>query len=236
MKKILFSLLFLGSVVANAQSVDEIVAKNAAAIGGVDKINAIKTATMSGVMTVQGMDLNMTIQILNRTAIRTDIEVMGQTITMVYNDGAAWQINPMMGSSDAQDLPKEALDDLKWQTYIGNSGLIGFKDRGMTAEYTGEQTVDGKKMYVIKVSSKEGNISTYFVNQADNLVYKMIAKRNMQGQEIEAETVFSNYKEINGIKFAMSRTTSFEGQTVQEMNLDKFELDKTIDASVFKKS
>jgi hypothetical protein len=235
MKKILFSLFFLGSMIANAQSVDEVVAKNTAAVGGLDKFNAIKTATMSGMMTVQGMDLNISIQVLNKKAVRTDVEVMGQTVTVVYNDGAGWQINPMLGSSDAQDLPKEALDEAKWQCYL-SSALIDYKERGLTAEYAGEQTVEGKKMYVVKLTSKDGNVSSYFINQADNLIYKVVAKRNMQGQEIEAETVFSNYKEYNGMKFAMTRATNFEGQTVQEMNFDKFELDKTIDASVFKKS
>ena len=222
-------------MVANAQTAEEIIAKNSAAVGGLDKFNAIKTATMSGMMTVQGMDLNISVQILNKTAVRTDVEVMGQTVTIVYNDGAGWQINPMMGSSDAQDLPKEALDEAKWQCHLG-SGLMDYKERELKAEYTGEQTVDGKKMYVVKTTSKEGNVSTYFINEADYMIYKVVSKRNVQGQDVEAETLYSNYKEINGMKFAMTRSTNFEGQTVQEMTFDKFELDKNIDASVFKKS
>jgi hypothetical protein len=235
MKKLLVAFAIFGSLIANAQSADEIIAKSAAAVGGLDKFNAIKTATMSGVMTVQGMDLNISLQMINKKAVRTDIEVMGQSVTVVYNDGAGWQLNPMTGNNEATDLPKEALEEAKWQCYVSN-GLIDYKERGMSAEYKGEETVDGKKMFVIKLSSADGRNNTYYVNQADYLVYKTIAKRNVMGQDVEAETVYSNYKEYNGVKVATTRATNFEGQTVQEMNFDKIEFDKPIDASVFKKA
>lgn len=235
MKKILVAFAILGSLFANAQSADEIIAKSAAAVGGLDKFNAIKTATMSGVMTVQGMDLNISLQMINKKAVRTDVEVMGQSITVVYNEGAGWQLNPMTGNNDATDLPKEALDEAKWQCYVSN-GLIDYKDRGLDAAYKGEETVDGKKMYVINLSAADGRSNTYYVNQADYLVYKTISKRNVQGQDVEAETIYTNYKEISGVKVATTRTTNFQGQTVQEMNFDKIEFDKPIDASVFKKA
>ena len=56
----------------------------------------------------------------------------------------------------------------------------------------------------------------------------------MQGQEFDFETYYSDYKEFGGIKFAMSRSQKVEGQVVQEMNMEKVELNAAIDESIFK--
>ena len=60
-------MLVLGLVVAvstaraQTPSVDEIVAKNLAARGGVDKLRALTTMKMTGTVNVQGMDMPLTV-------------------------------------------------------------------------------------------------------------------------------------------------------------------------------
>ena len=46
-------------------------------MGGLEAFNAVKTAKMTGTVSVQGMDLPLTIQIINGKAIRNDVDVMG---------------------------------------------------------------------------------------------------------------------------------------------------------------
>src|SRR3954464_5131348 len=65
MKKILFVFFAFMLVKANAQSADDVIKNYTNAMGGLDKFNAIKTLKMSGTVTVQGMDLPITIQIIN---------------------------------------------------------------------------------------------------------------------------------------------------------------------------
>ena len=52
--------------------------------------------------------------------------------------------------------------------------------------------------------------------------------------EMDVETYFSDYKDINGLKFSMSRSQKVQGQVFQEMHIDKIELNVTIDENVFK--
>ena len=95
--------------------------------------------------------------------------------------------------------------------------------------------MDGITVQKLKLTSKEdGRITTYYINAATSLVHKSVTKREMQGQEFDFETYYSDYKEFGGIKFAMSRSQKVEGQVVQEMNMEKVELNAAIDESIFK--
>ena len=72
MKQIFFGLLALTALSAQAQNADEIIQKYANAMGGLDNFNKVKTVKMTGTVTTQGMDLPITIQIVNGKAMRSD--------------------------------------------------------------------------------------------------------------------------------------------------------------------
>ena len=78
-------------------------------------------------------------------------------------------------------------------------------------------------------------MTTFFINTADNTVIKSVSKRNMQGQEAEVETLFSNSKDFNGLKFALTRSQKLNGQVFQEINIKTVELNVPIDEKVFDK-
>src|SRR5215831_13203155 len=110
MKSIFFAFCALAIIKANAQSstgsakslsADEVVQKYAAAMGGLDNFNNIKTAKLSGTVSANGYDLPITVQVVNGHAMRTDVEVMGQSIVNAYKDGKGWKINPFQGAADA---------------------------------------------------------------------------------------------------------------------------------------
>ena len=83
MKKILFILLSFVFVSANAQTVDEVIQKYTANMGGLEAFNKTTSAKMTGTVTAQGMDFSATTQILNGKGMRTDVEVMDKTIVNV---------------------------------------------------------------------------------------------------------------------------------------------------------
>src|SRR4030095_17022605 len=120
MKKILFTLLGLAFITANAQGVDEIMQKYIANLGGLDAFNKVKTAKMTGTLEVQGNDLPITNQIINGRAMRSDIEVMGQYITNSYIDGKGWKVNPVSQTPDVMDATEEDLAEFKSQSRLAS--------------------------------------------------------------------------------------------------------------------
>ena len=235
MKKILFVLLSLITIAAYTQNADDVIQKYTTAVGGLSAINAIKTMKMTGTVTTQGYDLPITLQVINGKAIRTDIEAGGQMIVNAYKDGKGWKINPFAGATTAADMSSEELADYKTQSTLA-SNLMDYKARGHTVEYLGGEDVDGVKTHKIKMTTKEDNkVSTYFISTTDNTLIKSVTTRNMQGQDMEVESFFSNLKDFNGLKFALTRVQKVGGQVLQELNFKDLQFNVAIDEKIFDK-
>ncbi|MBE2230181.1 MAG: hypothetical protein IAE96_06040 [Chitinophagaceae bacterium] len=235
MKHILFAFLTLSFFTAAGQTADEIVQQHANAMGGLDAFNKVSTYKMTGSASAQGMDLPVTTVIINGKSMRTDVEVMGQSITNVYHNGTGWKINPFAGATEATEVTGTELIDFKAQTSLA-SNLMDYKQRGHKVELLEPVTEEGIKMFRLKLTAKEdGRVTTYFINSTDFLVKKSVTLREIQGQEMEITTFYSDYKEFGGLKFAGIRRQEVMGQVMQELHLEKVELNLTIDESVFNK-
>ena len=235
MKGILFGIISFVFISAHAQTADQVIQKYTTAVGGLAAFNAVKTAKMTGIVTSQGNELTLTVQIINGKAVRNDLAAMGQSVTNSYKDGKGWKINPFAGITTATDMTSAELIDYKSQTMLANN-LMDYKARGHKVELVGQEVVDGIKTNKIKLTNKDDNkITTFFISAADNTLVKSVTTRNMQGQEIDVETFYSNIKEFNGMKFATTRIQKLGGQTLQEVNIKTIEFNIQIDEKIFDK-
>lgn len=233
MKKLLFAVLSFAVVSAQAQSADEVIQKYNANMGGLEAFNKITSAKMTGAVATQGMDLPLTTQIINGKAMRTDVIVMSAPVTNCYNNGKGWKINPYAGAETATEVTGAELSDFKAQSSLANQ-LMDYKARGHQVEMQGEETVDGIKTFKIKLTNKDdGKVTTYFIAKPDYTLIKSVGTREIQGEEIEVETFYSDLKEIGGVKFFMFRSSRIEGQEFQGIKLDKIELNIKIDEKIF---
>lgn len=234
MKKIIFLLLTLIFIKANAQTADEVIQKYATAMGGLENFKKVKTLKMTGTVTAQGMDLPLTIQVINERAVRTDVEVMGQSVISAYKDGKGWKINPFAGAPTATDVTGTELADVKNQCYLA-SQLMNYKNRGDKVELQGQETLEGVKTYKILLTDSANTATTFYVDAATYLPVRIMAKREMMGREMDLATTFSDFKDFNGLKFSTSRVQKNGDQVLQEIHIDKIELDVPIDEKIFDK-
>jgi hypothetical protein len=236
MKKLIFSILTLAFVSANAQTTDDIIQKYSKAMGGLAAFNAIKTMKTTGTFTTQGVDLALTSQIINGKAIRNDVQAMGQTVINSYKDGKGWKINPFAGITPVTDMTPEELIDFKSQSMIA-SQLMDYKLRGHKVELQGQEDVEGIKTYKIRLTNKDDNkVTTYFISVTDNTIIKSVSTRQLQGQDIEIETFYSDIKDFNGLKFPMLRIQKMQGQVFQQIKIATIEFNVPIDEKIFDKS
>ena len=236
MKKILCAILSFAFVSANAQTADDIIQKYSKAMGELAAFNAIKTMKTTGTITTQGVDLALTSQIINGKAVRSDVQAMGQSVINSYKDGKGWKINPFAGVTTITDMTPEELIDFKSQSMIANQ-LMDYKARGHKVELQGQEDVEGVKTYKIKLTNKDDNkVTTYFISVTDNTIVKSVSTRQLQGQDIEIETFYSDIKDFNGLKFPMVRTQKMQGQVFQEIKIATIEFNVPIDEKIFDKS
>lgn len=233
MKKILFIAACFAFVSSGAQTADEIIQGFTTKIGGLENFNKVKTARITANFNTQGLDLPMTIQIINNRASRTDLDADGKTVTWVYKDGKAWTVNPFAGINSPKELTGQEFSDFKAQSTLA-SALIDHKARGHQVELQGQEVVEGIKTWKIKFTNKEdGKIIYCFINTTDSLLIKTVADREMQGQTVSTEVWYSDLKEFGGLKFFMTKTSKIDGEIFQTTTFSNVELNVPLDEKIF---
>jgi len=235
MKKLMLAFSSFVALAASAQTADEIIQRYTAGMGGLDAFNKTTTAKMTGTVTLQENDFPLTSQIINGKAMRTDVDVMGQQVINVYNNGTGWKINPYAGATTATDVTGTELNDFKAQASLANN-LMDYKNRGHQVELLGQGDVGGVKTFKIKLTTKEdGRITTFYISTSDYTLLKSETTRPFQGQDANFETFYSDIQVIGGLKFSMTRSQQVDGQQVQGLHFDKIELNVPVDEKIFAK-
>ncbi len=236
MKKLLFAVLCVAMLSANAQTADEIIDKYAANLGGLAAYNKINSAKLTGTYSIQGNELPLTIVIINGKAMRSDVEAMGQAVVNVYHNGKGWKVNPFAGATAPTDVTGTELNDFKIQSYLAPQ-LMDYKSRGHSVELVGKETIEGVETYKIKLTNKDdGKATTYNIAVKDYSMVRSVTTREIQGQQMEVEAWFSDLKDFNGVKFYMTRESKIEGQVFQSVKYDKIELNVPVDEKIFEKN
>lgn len=233
MKKLLFLLAGLAFLSAGAQTVDDVIQKSSANYGGLDAFNKIKTVKMTGTLTTQGMDLPITIQVINGRAVRTDVEAMGSQVIRAYKDGKGWIQNPFAGATTPTEATGADLVDLKQQAMLA-SPLMDYKARGHQVELQGQEDVKGEKAFKIKLTSKDdGKAVFFYLRVSDYSLIKTESEREIQGQTVTIETWFSDVKDFNGTKFFMTRVQKINGEEFQSIKFESLTLNVPVDEKIF---
>lgn len=238
-KILLFTLAFgfLFSLYASAQTADEIIKKNIDAKGGLGKFKSIKTIRLTGLFSMPSMgieDALITIVAKRPNLIRLDIEVMGMVVVRAFDGETAWQTMPTeMGDLETDEMPESDAEEMRRDSDF-DGHLIDYKKKGHKVELVGKEDVEGTEVYNLKVTLKDGYVVNYYFDTKNFLDLKSKAITSFQGQEVEGETFYSDYKEIAGILFAHSIEMKLDGQTNQQVIFEKVELNVDVEDAYFK--
>ncbi len=233
MKKLFFFFLGFTFLSASAQTVDEVIQKYAANMGGLEAFNKIKTAKMTGTFSAQGNDLPMSIRVVNGKAFRTDLDVPGTPVIRVYNDGKGWTQSPFGGATTPRETTPTELNDFRPQCRLA-SPLMDYKAHGHQVELMGQEDAEGVKAFKIKLINKDDGRTTYYYVKADDYtLIKTSTERDINGQTATLEVLYSDLKDINGVKFFMTRMQRMNGEVFQTTKFSAIELNVPIDEKIF---
>lgn len=204
----LFILALVVAQFAQAQTVDEIINKHIAAIGGKDKLDKIQNLVMEGNLTVQGTEVAVTITQVHNKLNRQDITAMGMRGFDMMTDKEGWQYMPFQGMQKPE--PKSAEEVKEGQTDLDIAGpLVDYVSKGHKLELQGKEDVDGVSCYKIKATLSTGKVVTFFIDTSAYLIKRAKETRNFNGQAVELQTDLADYKEVEGVKMPYSITQQF---------------------------
>jgi len=167
---------------------EKVVNKYIEAIGGKEKVMAVKTVMMVSNARIQGTPLLMTMKASSPNKTSQVISVMGTVFQKAVFDG---ENGYEESRGQRREMEGDALEKAK-------SGNALFEDLGYTAgELVRIEPLEGKNAIVLKYLDKE-----VFYDMATGLKVKAVETiKAPNGKEVKVPTTFSDYKAVNGILF-----------------------------------
>ncbi len=230
-------LLVSVAAVAGAQTADEIVAKTIAA-QGLDKMKSVQSRRMTGTMTLTppGMDVAITIENKRPNKTRGTLVVQGIENVQAYDGQTGWTFMPVQGKPTPEPATADELKDLQEQADMDGE-LVDYKAKGHLVELVGKEPVQGTDAYKLKVTLKNGDVQYQYIDAASYLPIKMTTTRTINGAQVNAETLISDFKDESGVLLphAIEVTLPIAGTTItQKVTVQKVEFNVPIEDSRFK--
>jgi zinc protease len=177
--------------IPDGMTAESVVNKYITAIGGKEKVMAVKTTMTVANATIQGTPLVMTMKAGSPNKTSQEISVMGNTMQKAVFDGEK-------GYQEAQGQKKEMTPE---EITKAKSESALFNDLVYTSgELIRVEPLEGKNAIVLKYNDTE----VYYDMTSGLKVKEVKTAKGPDGKEISVPTVFADYKEVNGIKFPHS--------------------------------
>ncbi len=182
----------------------EVVGRYIDAIGGRDKLEEIQDITINSGMSMQGMNFEINIRQKAPNKMLLETLMGGNVMSKQVFNGEKAQVTSPMGS---QELSGSDLEEMKIQSTLNLE--LYFNEMGFKVELKGAEDVDGKPAWKVQLTKPSGQTSVVFYDQKNGLKLKSVSQ---QGQ-MTITTVYSDYREVDGILFPFTSKQSVGPQS-----------------------
>jgi hypothetical protein len=225
---------------------DAILDKAIKALGGEEKLRALKAVTWKakGTWTLGKSQGNFasqagnfasqaTVQGLDHFRQEFDLEFANNKLNLVtvLNGDKGWR--KFLGM--ATELGKDDIADEKRAVYIQMIPvtLLPLKGKEFKLKAAGEEKVNDKPAAGLLVTGPDGMDFTLYFDKKSGLPVKLVAKVTGFEGDFNLETTFGGYKEFGGIKKATKVERKRDGEKYMEQEITEFKAVDKVDAKSF---
>ncbi|MGA8028141.1 MAG: hypothetical protein WB992_13440, partial [Bryobacteraceae bacterium] len=181
-----------------AQTVDEVIAKNIEARGGLENLKKVNTIRMTGKFSAGSFRASFVQEIKRPNKIRQEMIIQGMAETQAYDGKTGWQVSPFEGRKDPDLMSADDMKPLVEEADI-DGPLVDYKNKDHRAELIGHDSVEGTDCYKVKLSLANGDVWYYYIDTDSFLELKIETERNIRGTVRYDETLYGDYDQVNGV-------------------------------------
>lgn len=213
---------------ALGQTVDEIVAKNVEAKGGLAAWQGVKSARMTAKLTISSpmgqMEAPIVMEFKAPNKLRVEFTMQGMTGIQVFDGEKGWSVMPFMGKPEPEPIAGDQLQELVERADFAGP-LFDYKKKGHKLELLGEEDMEGTPSYKLKLTRKSGSVSTIYIDKEHFLDFMTVIKRKVRGNEMEVTNILGDFKKEGPLLIPHSiESSAGEGMGTQVVTLEKVEL------------
>ncbi|MEO8076458.1 MAG: hypothetical protein ABI818_09040 [Acidobacteriota bacterium] len=230
------SVAFLFAGPAHAQTLDEIIATNLKAKGGLDKIRATTSVRMTGEMsgkTMNGEELKAALTTVAKrpNLMRREATVGGEHMVNAFDGKALWR---SIGTRPPEEAPDSqaayAMQDAEF-----DSVFVDYREKGNRIELVGKEALAGKPVFHLKVTKKGGPAQDYYLDAETGLETQIATTTvDQRGTPVKSVTEFSDYRDVDGRMVPFGIRQRVNGTVMASTALNQVEFNVPVDDAVFK--
>jgi peroxiredoxin len=215
-------LLLAGGTLVRAQTVDEVIAKHVAALGGIEKWRGLES--LSTVSRSEHFSSNQYWKKTNR--IRIEVLLEGPTPgrdVRVFDGTKGWRINPMEGSTDPRLMSDKEVAGLREESDWLKE-LVDYEAKGHKVKLEGSEELEGKAAYKLKLTKSSGEVIQIFIDAKTFLEMRRVRGHKAPwGEEIVQTIKVGDYRPVGGLLLPHR-----VGESVRE-----YQVNRPIDDAIF---
>ncbi len=217
-----------------SQTVDELIAKNIQARGGIEKMKAIKTLRVTGKFEGgDGFTASVGQENERPDLVRETFLLQGMTAVQAYDGATGWQIQPFGGKKDPELMGEDDMRDLLLDADF-DGPLVDYKEKGSTIECLGHDVVDGDDALRLKITLKNGDIIYDYLDPDTFIEIRREIQQFIRGSVRDRVMGLGSYKPVNGVMYPFSISQGPKNNPdAQTTTIQKMEANVTIDPADF---
>lgn len=205
------SLIYNFGGLKQARIVNDLVARNIAARGGLQAWQDVNSLRLTGRMDLgQGMVVPYVLEQKRPNKMCFEFIFDEQTALQCADGRSGWKVAPFRGRDIAEPMTKVELRETA-DTADLYGLLYDFADRGTTVEVLGHETVGGRDAIKLKLTLAKGGVRWLYLDAETALEVKLEALRTIAGRQRRVETLYSDWQEKDGLLIAHRQDTTTEG-------------------------
>ncbi len=235
-QSVLLTIALFCATVSAAQSADEIVNKSITARGGLEKIKAVNSVRLKGRITL-GPELegNLLAEMERPGKMREQVTVGDKSIIRTTDGATGWSLNQFAGQDSAVQLSAEEMAMMAQKADFDRP-LVDYQSKGNKIELLGQEPVEGKPAYKLKVTLKDGQVRYDYIDAGSFQEVKWEGQIIVGGKQVDAKSIFSDYRAVDGVMYPFRIDSETEGNpNRQTIQFDKVELNPHMEGSEFGK-
>ena len=196
------------------------------AIGGKEKFSTVEDRTTIMRGEIMGQNLSIVIKQKTPNKLKQNIRSGEMKQTILY-DGTK---GVMIVGDEETEFDNKKLEKLKLEAAM--NFLLDVEAYGVSLELIGIETIESTDCYKIELTTEGRTNWVQFYEIDTGLKIKEVKEVETKQGSFQQETFYSDYKEVDGLKFPFKIIQSFGMQTI-EMNVSSVKLNKGLKDSVF---
>lgn len=227
----LFLVLALLAPAAGAQTLDEVLARHAAAHGGLDRWRAVDSLIITGTEVIFSNSVPFVYEWRRPDSSRFEHSLLGKKMTIGHDGTVTWWIHELF--------------DIKTPTAVEASGavlarhmaefespLIDAAAKGNKVELLGKDEVDGQPALKLKVTRKDGFVETWYLDPTTHLELARFDTTLDLPEAKERWTYYSDFRAVEGLVIPHRQDQEYSIRHVS-LTIEKVQVNPEIDPARF---